>query len=220
MSTKGRSSGPLTDDVIELAVAEIQQVARIGTLQMALSIGQIVYRRIFRSNAELLHLNGPKDVSFRQLAARGDLGMSRTTLWRSVAAYELSLRMPQLGKAEHIGISHVRAVIGLPKRNQERLLARAERERLDVKQLEREVAATRKSGSGGGRPPKQDFVKAVDALMRVANLPDHWFADQRAAAKMKADDVECALAMLDELQAKLRRVREVLEERSRVTVSR
>lgn len=209
----GRSSGTRTDDPIELAAAEIRQVARVATLEMTLNVGEIVFRHLYQSDVELFHKNGQKDVSLRQLAERTELGMSRATLWRAVSTYELSLRVPQLRKAQHLGVSHVRAVLGLPTRDQERLLAKAEREKLDVASVERAAASARSSRSGGGRPAKLDFMKAVDALMRVAGLPPSWFADRRAAAKMKADDVECALAMLDDLETRIGNLRDVLEDR-------
>lgn len=206
----GARSRALTADVIERAAAEIQHVARVGTLEMALSIGEIVFRRIFRSDVDLLRLNGPKDVSFGQLAERGDLGISRANLWRAVAIYELSLRLPHLRESKHLGVTHVRAVLGLPSHAQERLLARAERERLDASVLEKEAASTRKGQ--GGRPRKLEVLRALDALLRVAEMPVDTFSDRRAVGKMSAVDVETFVVMLQELDERLGALRALLRD--------
>ncbi|MFO0570964.1 MAG: hypothetical protein U0263_35345 [Polyangiaceae bacterium] len=206
----GRQNRTLSDDVIERTVAEIRHVARVGTLELALNIGEIVFRRIFNSDVELVRLNGPKHVSFSQLVERDDLGISKANLWRSVAIYELSLRLPQLRESKHLGISHVRAVLGLPARTQERLLSRAERERLDVSALETEASSTRKGH--GGRPRKLEVVRALDALYRVTKMPVDVFSDRRAVGKITAGEIEFYVAMLEDLNERLGVLRALLHE--------
>lgn len=194
-----------------MAAAEIRHVARVGALELALNVGEIVFHRIFEGDLELLRRNGPKHVSFGLLAARADLGMSRANLWRAVAIYELSLRQPQLRHGSHLGVSHVRAVLGLPELEQERLLARAESERLDVHSLQAAAGAVRRGT--GGRPPKTEVVRAIDALMRVAGLPLRAFQDQLAISKLDDDGVDCTLAMLEELERRLAALRGTLRSR-------
>lgn len=201
-------SRALTSDAIEQAAAEIRHLTRVSTLQMALDVGSIVFDRIFHGDAELVHRNGPKDASFGQLAAREDIGISKANLWRCVAMYELSLRLPHVKDSQHLGVSHVRAVLGLPQRSQERLLAKAERERLDVSTLEA-LATTNRRGQGG-RPPKPAVVRAIDSLMRVAALPLDTFSDRRGAAKMSQEDIEAAAEMLRELDDRLRALEALL----------
>ncbi|MBK7578660.1 MAG: hypothetical protein IPI67_00505 [Myxococcales bacterium] len=196
--------------MIEQAAAEIQHVARVGTLEMALSIGEIVFRRIFHGDAELLRLNGPKEVSFTQLADRSDLGISRANLWRAVGIYELSLRHPQLRESKHLGVTHVRAVLGLPARDQDRLLARAERERLGAAAIETAAACARKGH--GGRPRKLEVVRALDALYRVTKMPVDAFSDQRAVKKIAAEEIDVYIAMLEDLDERLGVLRALLRE--------
>ncbi len=105
-------------------------------------------------------------------------------------------------------MSHVRAVLGLPARSQERLLTKAERERLDVSELE--ALATSKRKGQGGRPPKPAVVRAIDSLMRVAALPMETFSDRRGAAKMSDEDIEAAAEMLRELDDRLRALEALL----------
>lgn len=199
-----------TDDAVELAASEIRHLVRVGTLEMALNVGEIVFRRIFGGDVEALRDRGPKDNSFARLAERDDIGISRANLWRSVAIYELSLRLPVLRESEHLGVSHVRAVLGLPARAQERLLARAERERMDVEVVEREAAGARRGQ--GGRPRKLEVFRAIEAIMRLTKLPVDVFGDRRAISKMSAEDVECAAAMLDELDERVAELRSLIRE--------
>jgi hypothetical protein len=205
-----RSSALATGDAIERTVAEIRHVTRVGTLALALDIGEIVFRRVFGSDVELVRRNGPKDVSFSKLAAHPDLPLSRASLWRAVALYELSLRVPRVKDSKHLGVSHLRAVLGLPARVQERLLTRAERQRWKVAELEAEATSTRRGQ--GGRPPKLEVLRALDGLMRVASLPLSAFGDRRAVEKMSREDVECAVVMLTELDERLIELKGLLQE--------
>ncbi|MBK7583771.1 MAG: hypothetical protein IPI67_26705 [Myxococcales bacterium] len=196
------------EDPVELAFAEIQCVVRAGSLAIALNVGEIVFRHLYRGDVDLLRDNGKKDVSFRRLADHGGLQMSRAKLWQSVAIFELSLRLPEIKASKHLGVTHVRAVLGLPARAQERLLARAERECLDAKALETQAASARKGH--GGRPMKPAISRALDGLRRVANMPLETFADPRALKKLSQEELECAVATLHELDERLKVLRGTL----------
>lgn len=200
----------MTSDPVEKALAQIRHVTRATSLQLALDIGQIVFDTIFGGDAALLRSRGPKNMSFRRLALHPDLPVSASTLWRSVSIYELSLRMPQLAGSQHLGVCHVRAVLGLPPADQERLLARAEKERWELSRLETQ-AALKRTGRGG-RPPKLEVLKALDALRRVAALPVASFADRNAVQKMTAEDVEVALETLSELNERFTALHDLLVE--------
>lgn len=200
--------GALTSDPVEQALARIRHVTRSMSLQVALEIGEIVFELIFGGDARLMRERGPKEISFRRLALHPDLPVSASTLWRSVGIYELSRRMPQLARSEHLGASHVRAVLGLPQREQEQLLRRAETERWELSRLESH-AATRRRGRGG-RPPKLEILKALDTLRRVAAIPVSTFGDRAAVKRMTSEDIDVALATLNELDARLRELQKVL----------
>lgn len=87
----------VSEDSVEIAAAEIAQLARLSSIELALSVGEIIFRRIFREDLELLRRKGPKEVSFRRLAEHEGLNMSASVLWRAVAIYELSSRCLQPG---------------------------------------------------------------------------------------------------------------------------
>jgi len=209
----GRRQPTLSDDPVERAAAEIRHITRVSTLELALNVGEIVFRHIFRGDLELLRRNGPKDVSFGLLAQRQDLGLSRATLWRSVGIYELSLRLPQIRESRYLGVSHVRAVLGLPTHLQEQLLSRAELEELEVADLVAEASRLRKHQ--GGRPRKLDVLRAIDNLMRVAAVPLSAFRDPRAMTQLTAEDVECTSTMLQELDERLAQLRKLLKDAER-----
>lgn len=197
-----------SEDPVERAADEIRQVVRAGSLALALNVGEIVFRHVYRGDVELVRRHGPKNDSFRRLTRHPGVGMSTSSLWRAVATYELSLRMPLLRKSKHLSITHVRAVLGLPPRAQERLLERAERERLPASLLEAEAASAR-TGQGG-RPAKPRVLKALDALRRVASLPLSTFSDPAAVEKLGADDIDCAVETLRDLDERLGKLRGVL----------
>jgi hypothetical protein len=201
----------LMADAVEVAAAEIRAVERTDALQNALAVGKIVFHRIFRGDVELVHRNGRKDISFSRLASC-KLGMSRASLWRAVRIYELSQHAPILRESKHLNLSHVRAVLGLPRASQQQLLARAERQRLDVAAVVSEAAAKRDGAVASGRPKKAPALRAIETLWSVAALPVDLFSDDEALAKA---DVEGVAEMLDELQARMKRLRRLAKARTR-----
>ncbi len=199
-------------DPVDVAAAEIRELARLASWDLALGVGEIVFKRIFLGDVERVRDSGQRDESFRRLTEHPDLKphLSVSALWRSVATYELSLRMPDLRRSGHLGVSHVREVLGLPPKVQERLLARAERERWTVRDLTSNAASSR-SGQGG-RPKKLEVLRAIDTLFRVTALPVQTFSDRRAVGKMTSVDVESYVAMLEELEERLDALRALLRD--------
>lgn len=198
----------LTSDPVEQALAQIRHIARVSSLQLALDIGEVVFETVFEGDVAALRSRGPKHASFRRLALHPELPMSASNLWRAVAIYELSRRLPDLRRTTHLGVCHVRAVLGLPPREQKQLLARAESERWEVSQLEAR-AATRRRGRGG-RPRKLEVLKALDKLRGVAALPLSTFSDRKAVRRMSSEDVDVALETLNELNERFDALRQIL----------
>ena len=72
---------------------------------------------------------------------------------------------------KHLGVSHVRAVLGLPIKEQERFLETAEEGAWTVGRIEQEVASSRKeleTGVRRGRRPLPAFVKSIHSMRRFA----------------------------------------------------
>ncbi|HMR76995.1 MAG TPA: hypothetical protein PKD61_17870 [Polyangiaceae bacterium] len=207
---RSRPSALANDDSIERTVAEIRHLTRKAALDLALEIGEIVFRRIFDGDMKSVRKHGPKHASFRQLALHPELPMSATGLWRSVTMFELWLRLPQLKNCKHISANHIHAVLALPPRDQERLLKRAERQKWRASELWAQAAARRKGA--GGRPPKLEIVKALDQLRRVAVVPLSTFSDRSVIRRMGEEEVEVALVTLDEIEQRLAALRAALRE--------
>lgn len=205
-----RLGGALTSDSVELAVAEIRQLSRVASLELALGIGEIVFRRIFDGDIELLRKTGRKHMSFRRLALHPDVPISASALWRCVATYELSERLPAVKRAKHIGVSHIREVFGLADTVQEKLLSRADSERWTVAELTEHARSNRQGH--GGRPPKPALLRVLDTLFRVSTIPVGTFADRKAIAKLSADEVMTGLEALEELGERLHELRRALLE--------
>lgn len=201
-----------TDDPVERAVTEIRHLSRAASIELALGVGGIVFRHLFKGDLELVRRNGPKEASFRRLALHPELPMSAASLWRAVAIFELSTRVPLLTQSKHLGVTHVHAVLGLPGREQEQLLGTAERERWTPAALRARAAGRR--GGHGGRRPKLEILRALDGLRRLAAVPLETFGDRAAVATLSAEDIEVALVALRELDERLVALRALLREAS------
>jgi len=87
--------------------------------------------------------HGSKDGAFRKLTDPLQGEISSSLLHRAVAPYEITGRTC-VSAWKHLRMSHARAVLGLPTKEQERILGTADDEAWTVEQIEQEVATTRK----------------------------------------------------------------------------
>lgn len=207
--------GSLAGDPVLQALADIRHLTRAASLHLALDVGEIVFHRIFGGSAARVRRRGPKDASFRRLALHPELPMSASNLWRAVAIYELSLRVPALRRSPRLGVSHARAVLGLPPSSQASLIARADAESWTVTRLSEE-AARRRTGRGG-RPRKAEVERVLETLRRLSALPATTLLDKDAIARMSSEDVEVGLVTLRELSGLLA---ELARELRRVSAKR
>jgi hypothetical protein len=80
---------------------------------------------------------------------------------------------------QHVGISHARLVLGLPDKDQERLIRTAEEKEWTVQKLEHEASKAKKKlhRNRGGRRPLPVFVKSIHHLRRFADNEDMLLGD-------------------------------------------
>lgn len=162
--------GPLPDAAIEEIVHELKAIGRAATLELALRVGKIVYERIFDRDTRRLREVGRGDRSFRAVASHPSVPFSAASLWRAVGLHRLSLKFPDILKREELGVSHLRAVLGLNSVQQQRLLEQAASERWSKGRLEEEVMRVREKGAHRtGRPP---LAPPVRYLKRLAQALD------------------------------------------------
>lgn len=134
------------------------------SLPAALEIGKILFATVFASDDSLLRARGRKCSSFRKLASHPDLQMSTSSLWRAVAIYELSLRFPELGRYNNVGVGHISVVLGLPQADQFVLLREAESKRWTRRKLQKMASEIRLRQREPGMIPCARVVESLAGL--------------------------------------------------------
>jgi hypothetical protein len=203
---------PVSDEIIERLAERLRDLARTATLELTLRIGEMIVRELYQGDLALWRSHGPKEASFRRLAEFTEPSLSHSSLQRSVALYELHQRLgcPEWAR---LGVSHLRAVLGLPEAEQARLLTEANAQGWTASRLLEEVKGVRQltaSESHAGRPPLPRFVKTVHQFARVLQDADASFGDIEAIEDMDLEqarglrDTVCDLrARCDSLESRL-----------------
>jgi hypothetical protein len=190
------TSSPRITDVTEILSAPLRGKERIDYLASqirllgagnspkdVLRLGELVYRELYGGGRALQQKD--RHASLRRIAAHPDVPFKVTTIWRAVSVYEMSLRLPHLLHAPGLGVSHLRAVIGLEPAHQELLLTLAARERWTKRRLEQEAARHRSADRRKGRrplPPVVAWARELDRLLeRSTELNPAELHGQRAA---------------------------------------
>lgn len=181
----------VADEVLNQVVAKINGITRQATLEHALAVGQVIIEDLYGGDREAWRSRGTKDTSFRKLAEREDLDMGRATLQRSVAAYVLVQDLGiDVSTWRHLGLSHVRAVLGLPEDKQRKLLTSAEEKGWTVHQIEAKVSKLREKDSDGrGRPPLPAFVKGISRIRKLVEDRTLLFGDLDKIDELDPDEV-------------------------------
>lgn len=165
---------PASEYVIDEFVETLRGLCSTATLALALRVGRLVVDTFYEGDLALWRACGKGHPSLRCLAKRQDLPMSAPRLYRCVAIYELSQRLPRVSTWKHLGSSHVRIVLGLPENEQEPLLELAELKKWTVQRLESEARRFRGAGvQRRGRPPQSEGSKRLSSIKRwLDECPD------------------------------------------------
>ena len=158
----------VSDEVLTNVVRGINELSREATLRLAVDIGNLIVTEFYDGDMEQFRSRRQKDVSLRKLADHPELAMSRSSLHQAVAVFDLVERMGGVHACGHLGVSHVRAVLPLPEKEQRRLLRQAESYAWTVRKIEDKarLAKSKLDNRGGGRPRLPSFVKAINALRK------------------------------------------------------
>ncbi len=175
---------------------QVRELGPANSPEQILRLGELVYG-VMRATASSSS-EQDKRSSLRRIADYPGVPFKVTTIWRAVSVYEMSLRLPHLLDVEGLGISHLRAVIGLDPADQELLLIRASRERWTKRQIERE-ASKRRDGRRGRRPLPQITIwtRELTRVLERSSELDETLEDVSAEARAEAIDA------LRELEARI-----------------
>jgi hypothetical protein len=187
----------LTEEEVELVVAQIRQICRDSSLEFALRVGGVVIHHFYGGDVDAWRSRGPKLHSFRRLAEHSELPMSPAVLYRCVALFEMCERLKAPSRWRRLGASHLRTVIGLDPDTQQRLLSRANSEQWTVKSLQQEALRCRSVASPrGGRRPRSTLAKSLASVRR--SLSECEAGLEREIAALSPAELERTTTLLSE----------------------
>jgi hypothetical protein len=199
------SSDVGTDAAIDGVVHRLNALARIATLDFAISVGRLIVETFYAGDIDSWRDRSVKDVFFRKLSRHPDLPMSATALYRSVAIYELSLRLP----TDHwtrLSASHLQLVLPLSRPEQERLLQLANTHEWPVRRLRAEIVAqghatTDPHGSLAERPGKSRWKHTANTTKECIDSVSAMLEDTDSDCDLSPESAVSITDMLSRLQS-------------------
>lgn len=188
---------------LDALAAELKSLGRSQSPEEMLKMGELVSRRLKLGGAD-------HKASLRRIAAHRDVPFKVTTIWRAVSVYEMSLRMPHLLDSKVLGISHLRAVIGLDPVDQEMLLTLAAKDRWTKRRLEQEAAKLREGLKRRGRRPVPKTLVWAREAERLIARGEELHDGGSFSREVEHDE---ALAQLTALEGRIRALRAAMEAR-------
>jgi len=195
------------EERVRNTIGQLCVLTREATLDFTLSVGKVVVDTLYAGDLSAWRSRARKDHALRVLAASPDLPFSASALFRALGIYELSQRHAR--PWQHLGVSHLRTVVGLPIETQNQLLSAAEHERWTVVKLEREVIRVRTSRrTNGGRKPLPQYVKTIRRIFELT-LPEA-LNGLESLDELDASAIEELAGKLAKTQERLCRLAKVL----------
>jgi hypothetical protein len=208
-----REDAPISDELIHQVADEIRSLHHEATLGFALRLGALIIGKLYGGSFDTWRHRGQKDVSLSKLTELLPEALSVATVYRAVAIYELDYRLGGIATWKHLGVSHVRAVLALPEKDQRRLLDQAENKEWTVVELEKAVAKAKKklkTESSAGRKPLPMFVKSLHHLKRFADDDDLLSIDPDVLNALDSNERESLQRTAQDLRERLDQVLTVL----------
>lgn len=200
-----------TDDQVAEAASQIGQIADQATLQVAVSVGQVIVDVFYGGDMELLRSHDPsKQVSLHKLAEHSDVPFGASRLSRFVRIYELHKRLQGVLPAQQLSFSHYDAVLGLPDIEQQQLLKRAAEDGWSRQTVRDEAGKRRELKGKGGRPALRPAIKAFNALYRLLDTRRDALDDLEDADGVPLGDAAALFQRISHVAAELERLKERL----------
>lgn len=203
-----RSADPV---LVDQAVWDLNRIWLSKGFETARAVGEYVLTCFFQDDTESFRARGKHHHSFRALAARDDLQVSHTFLWRAVALVE-QLRVLPADLADQLGYSHHLALLPVKDLAVKIALARqAVDQGLTRRQLEAAVRQA-KEPSRAGRPPLPVFVMSVNRLRKLLD-DDRAFDELDKVSELGQDQARAALDTVVAMRQRCERLQQELEAR-------
>jgi hypothetical protein len=202
------TSGGAEQVRLDALARRINALYRKATLEVVCAVGKLVLDELYDGQVDQWCQDGTRRMSYRRLAARGDLVLSPSALCRAVAVHALCERLGGREAWRHLTASHVQEVLPLEGPQQERLLRAADSERWTVSRLRSEVVKHRPKGSRARRP---HVKQAVGKLKAVLAEVQGTLSDGDSLNEFDADLVRELGTMLTDLGSHLDVLRRTLE---------
>jgi hypothetical protein len=206
ISTKSNSSilvEPLSDEAISACAHAINAITRDSVIAMMIAIGDTVVTRFCHSDFEQWKARGTGDLSLRKLANHESLKISPAALYRAMGIYELE-RTLGVSTRKHLTASHLRSVLGLPPKQQVRLLREAEQQSWTSRELEAAAKrARKKKNEKRGRPTLPRFVRTVRRFGKLLGQADEAFGDLDAVDELDRAEARRLYKAVTEMRDKM-----------------
>jgi hypothetical protein len=185
--------------VVEEVVYKLNNMVRNATFAFAMSVGKLIITTFYGGCPTAWRERGVKDYSFRRLARHPQLRMSSTTLYRSVAIYELCQRIG-IEQWHHVSMSHVRLVLPLPTEEQSLLLKSAEMNQWPTRRLQEEIAAWAKRGHEQSTRKRRSRLKAtIQIIERCLDDANQFVGMDESTCEPSPDSVRRARVLIERL---------------------
>ncbi len=177
-----------SDGVVGEVIRELHAMAPPRTVAAAAAVGCYIVAQLFGGDLARMREKGTRDSRLHALVNSPSLPFSQPVLWRCFGIYEMVQEDPTLSTSPFLGVTHLRAVIGLPSEARRRLLRLAESERWTAETLVSMAAAERVSEPRGCRSSKA-------LLQRTVRLAERAAGDAAALRSAATVDGICASAV-------------------------
>src|SRR4051812_46605627 len=154
----------IEDQTLDALAHQLNDICRTATLNLSYRVGEFIIQHLYAGSFQQWGDEGTGRLSYRQLAARGDLLLSPSALCKSVAIYALSERLGGRDSWKNLSASHLPEVLRLAPPEQRSLLQTVETERWTVSRLRAEVAILKPPRPR--RLPRGSLQRSIQALQR------------------------------------------------------
>lgn len=168
---QGSCTAIVGDSTCQL-VAELRRIWSDRAVSTLIAVGEVIIRACYGGSLERWRARGA-NARLRRLERHEQLPFSRKTVHLALHFYDLSQRIGSGLVLSELGVSRVRAVVGLSPAEQEQLLLMAREQGWTAGELATQASERRRqSGRRSGRPPLPPNQRAAKEIRRHLDALD------------------------------------------------